>query len=110
MGRFYGSVGYGQGVEVAPGVWEDVVTERKYYGDVLRTSRSLTQGDKVNSDISVGNRLSIVADAYALDHFFTIRYVVWSGTKWVVSNVDVERPRLILSLGGVYNGPTPEVA
>ena len=107
MGRFYGSVGYGQSVEVAPGVWEEEIVEREYYGDILRNSRSLTQGEKVVSDISVGNRISIVADAYALDHIFNMKYVVWSGARWIVSSVDVERPRLVLSLGGVYNGPTP---
>lgn len=105
--RFYDAVGYGTSVEVAPGVWEDVISELNYRGDVLRNSRKYSEGDKVNDDLSVGNHISIVADDYALLHFIEIRYVKWSGTLWKVSSVEVESPRLILRLGGVYNGPTP---
>lgn len=107
MAKFRGVVGYGETVEVAPGVWDDVVTEKTYRGDVIRNSRSLDDGTKVNDDLSVGNSISIVADAYANQHFFAIRYVEWAGSLWKVSNVDVERPRLILRLGGVHNGPRP---
>lgn len=107
MAKFYGRIGYGESVETAEGVWEDVITERNAYGDVLRNSRRLDNGDKLNNDISVGNSISIVADAYANKHFFAMRYVEWAGVLWVVSNVDVEPPRLILRLGGVYNGPEP---
>lgn len=106
MAKFYGVVGYGETVEKAPGVWDDVITEYSYYGDVVRNSRTLQEGDKVNDDISVDNSLSIVADAYAREHFFAIRYVRWAGALWKVSNVEVQSPRLILRLGGVYNGPT----
>lgn len=107
MAKFYGKIGYGETVETSPGVWEDIIVERSYFGDVVRNSRKLEGEDKVNYDISVGNSISIVADAYANDHFFAIRYVEWAGTLWTVSNVDVESPRLTLRLGGVYNGPTP---
>lgn len=108
MARFYGEVGFAQvNVETAPGVWEDVVIERKYFGDVLRNSRRLDGGDQVNNDISVGNSISIVADDDAFGHFFNMRYVMWMGTRWIVSDVEVQSPRLILKLGGVYNGPTP---
>lgn len=107
MAKFYGEVGYGLTVETAPGVWRDQITEQKYFGDVIRNSRKLDTGDKVNGDITVGNSISIVADAYANTHFFAIRYVRWAGTLWVVSDVEVQSPRLILRLGGVYNGPTP---
>lgn len=105
MARFYGEVGYGESVEKAPGVWEDVIVERSYYGDVVRNTRRLQNGEKVNDDISVGNSISIVADAYANEHFFAIRYVKWAGTLWTVSEVEVQSPRLLLRLGGIYNGP-----
>ncbi len=105
MAKFFGKIGYGLSMETRPGVWEDVITERDYYGDVVRNSRALQEGEKVNNDLSVGNSISIVADAYANEHFFAIRYIRWAGTLWTVANVDVERPRLILRLGGVYNGP-----
>lgn len=106
MAKFYGEIGYGETVEVRPGVWDDVIVERKHYGDVVRNSRQLDSGEKVNDDLSVGNSISIVADAYANGHFFAIRYIRWAGTLWKVDNVDVESPRLVLRLGGVYNGPT----
>ena len=107
MAKFYGEIGYGESVETAPGVWEDVVVEYSYYGDVLRNARSLENGENLNFNINVNNSISIVADAYANEHFFAIRYVKWMGTLWKVTNVEVKSPRLILQLGGVYNGNTP---
>lgn len=105
MARFYGKVGYGLTVETSPGVWEDIIEVKSYYGDVLLNTRDLQPGDKLHDDIVVGNRISIVADAYAYNNFFNIKYVEWSGVKWKIDKVEVERPRLTLSLGGVYNGP-----
>lgn len=106
--RFFGKVGYSEGtVEVRRGVHEEQIVEFPYYGDVRRNSRDLDVSEKVNPDTRVGNSISIVADAYANEHFFAIRYVEWQGVRWVVSNVLVEPPRLLLRLGGVYNGRTP---
>lgn len=103
MPKFYGSVGYAKTVETSPGVSVEQITERNYYGDVIRNTRRLQSADKVNDDINISNEISIVADPYANDHFYAIRYVVFQGAKWKVSNVDVQYPRLILSLGGLYN-------
>ena len=109
MARFFGEVGYGDSVETpsGSGVWKDVATEVEYYGDVIRNTRKLESGESLNDDITVGNSISIVADDYAVKHFFKIKYVRWSGVLWTVTNVEVRSPRLILSLGSVYNGPTP---
>lgn len=103
MPKFYGAVGYTKTVETSPGVSVEQITERNYYGDVIRNTRRLQSADKVNDDINISNEISIVADPYANDHFYAIRYVVFQGAKWKVSNVDVQYPRLILSLGGLYN-------
>jgi hypothetical protein len=108
--RFFGRIGYGVPTETAPGVWKDEIIERSYYGDVTRNSRNLREGENLNFDLSVQNSISIVADAYANDHFFAIRYVEWAGTLWTISSVEVQSPRLLLRLGEVYNGPTPAVA
>lgn len=105
--RFSGKIGFGHSTQVAPGVWKDVITEKPYFGDVVRNSRQLREGDKLNDDISVGNSISVVADAYANENFFAMRYVEWAGALWKVDNVDVQRPRLLLRLGGVYNGTRP---
>lgn len=106
MAKFAGIVGYAhQAVEVRPGVWVEEIVERFYYGDVLRNSRGLAEVERVNLDISVGNSISIVADAYANEHFFAIRFLEWAGSAWTVTDVTVEPPRLLMRLGGVYNGP-----
>lgn len=101
--KYYGNVGYANSVETSPGVWEDKIVTRPYYGDILRNTRRLQTGEYLNDDISVSNSISIIADAYAYENFFAIRFVEWMGTKWKVDSVEVQRPRLILSLGGVYN-------
>jgi hypothetical protein len=106
MARFYGKIGYGEMIEASPGVHVDVFIERYYYGEIVRNSRNLSEGENLNKDLSITNSISIVADAYANEHFFAIRYVEWAGTLWTVSTVEVQRPRLLLSLGEVYNGPT----
>lgn len=108
MARFHGRIGYGEPKESASGsgVWVDNIVERSYYGDVIRNTRKLAQGENLNNDLSVGNQISILADAYANDHFFAIRYVEWAGVLWTVATVEVQSPRLILWLGEVYNGPT----
>lgn len=107
MAKFYGEIGYGAAVEIRPGVWDDVIVEYPSYGDVVRNTRGLENGSSVNDDISVGNSISIVADAYAREHIFAMRYISWQGARWKIVEVEVVRPRLLLRLGGVYNGPTP---
>lgn len=109
MARFYGNVGYAETVETPTdsGIWINVITEYPYFGDVVRNTAKFEGAEKLNNDISVGNSISIVADQHAVDHFFDIKYVEWAGTLWTVTSVEVKSPRLILSLGSVYNGPTP---
>lgn len=108
MARFYGEIGYGSTVQTPAnsGIWKDTITERHYYGDVIRNIRRLEDGEGLNNDISLGNSISVLADEYANNNFFDIKYVRWAGTLWTVTSVEVKSPRLILSLGSVYNGPT----
>lgn len=108
MAKFYGKIGYGESVETPPGsgIWVDTITERSYFGDVIRNARKLQEGEYLNNDLSVSNSISILADAYANNHFFAIRYIEWAGALWTVSEVTVESPRLLFKLGEVYNGPT----
>jgi hypothetical protein len=108
MTRFHGNVGYGVTAESPPGsgVWKDTITEIPYFGDIVRTIRRSQAGEVINNTISSSNSISIVADAYANENFSAIRYVVWQGTKWTVPSVEVQAPRLILSLGEVYNDPS----
>lgn len=104
MAKFYGKIGYANTVETEPGVYEEQIVERSYYGDLIRNTRRLQSADQVNDNINISNEISIVADPYATNNFHTMRYAVFMGTKWKISNVEVSYPRLILTLGGVYNG------
>jgi hypothetical protein len=107
MARFYGRVGFGESTETKPGVFADIIVEHTFYGDVVQNRRNLQQGDNLNRDLSVSNSISIVANAYARERFFAIKYVEWAGKLWTVTDVEVQAPRLILQLGEVYNGPIP---
>lgn len=126
MAKFFGKIGYVQSVEkvniidpIPPetepteektGVWIHTVTERDYSGDVVRLTQHWNSTiDKTNDDLNLNNRISIVADDFAYQNFSAIRYVTWNGVRWKVSSIEVQRPRLVLSLGGVYNGPTATV-
>lgn len=104
MAKFYGQIGYAETIEIRPGVWDEQITERSYYGDLIRNSRRLQSAEQTNDDINVANEISIVADPYANEHFYAMRYVVFGGAKWKITSVEVKYPRLVLTVGGVYNG------
>ncbi len=106
MARFYGMIGFAIQKEAKPGVWKDEIVERPYYGDVLRNMRKLQNGEGVNDDINVANQVEIVADPFANENFFAMRYVTVMGAKWKVTSVEVKYPRLVLTIGGIYNGGT----
>lgn len=105
--RFFGEVGYGVAVKKAPGVHEDVITERSYYGNVDQNTVAARTGQSVLAESSFQASISVVADAYALENYTAIKYIRWNGTLWTVTSVAVQRPRLVLMLGEVYHGPTP---
>lgn len=108
MPKFYGKIGFVKECdETSPGVYEDQYVEREYYGDVIRNNRSLQTADQVNDDIAINNEISVVADPYARDHFYAMRYIHFMGAKWKVTKVEVQYPRLILSIGGLYNAKSP---
>lgn len=104
MAKYYGKIGFAESKETNPGVWVDDIVTRHYYGDLNRNSRRLQSSGNLNDNIAITNELSIVADPYANENFHAIRYVEFMGTRWKVTNVEVQYPRLILSLGEVYNG------
>lgn len=105
MAKFYDAVGYAELTEESPGVWTENIIERKHYGDVLSNNRRLQSADQLNDNINLSDRISIVADPYAMHNYFNIRYVKYMGAKWKVSSVDAsQRPRMILTTGGLYNG------
>ena len=104
MAKFYGKIGYAESKETTPGIWEEQIIEREYRGDLIRNTRLMQTAESLNDDINISNEISIVADPYANQNFHSMRYVEFMGAKWKISNVDVQYPRLILSIGGIYNG------
>ena len=104
MAKYYGVIGYAETAETAPGVYEEQITERNYYGELVRNTRRLQTSDQVNDNINIANEISIIADPFATQNFHAMRYIEFMGAKWKITNVEVRYPRLILTIGGVYNG------
>ena len=108
MAKFFGRIGYVETVETKSGVWKPQIVEREYFGDLTRNVRRYESSgqlnENLNDDINVANEISIVADPFANENFHAMRYVIFMGAKWKISNVEVCHPRLLLTIGGVYNG------
>ena len=104
MSKFFGIIGYAEMKETVPGVWKEEIVKRNYYGDVIRNTRRLQSADQINDNINVSNEISIVADPFANQNFHSMQYAAYMGSNWNITNVEVRPPRLILSLGGLYNG------
>ena len=107
--KYYGMIGYGVEAEslTQPSVWESVIVERPYKGELIRNSRRIQTGEDINDNITISNEITIIADPYALQNYMNIKYAEVRGARWKVNYVEVNHPRLRLTLGGVYNGPTP---
>lgn len=106
MSKYHGKIGYGREAETAPGVYEMQFVERSYFGDVIRNARRIEDGEGLNENINVDNSFSIMGDAYAYEHFFDMKYIHWMGALWTINSVEVKRPRLVIRVRGLYNGPT----
>ena len=104
MAKFYGVIGYVDTKDDGHGVWEEETIEKEHYGDILQDTRRYQQSGNVHDNIVMANRISIIATPFAMENSHLIRYVKFMGTKWKVSSIEVQYPRLILTLGDVYNG------
>lgn len=103
MAKFHGIIGYAIPEETKPGVWMDRIIERYSDGDVIKNSSGWsTSSDSTNDELTINNQISIIADPFAYQNFHSMKYVEFMGTKWKIKNVDVQYPRLILSVGGLY--------
>jgi hypothetical protein len=104
MAKFSGKVGFVSNTKTAPGIFTNIATERDYKGDILRSAKRWSNEQTINPDLIITNRISIVADRFALSNLDGLKYVILKNKKWSISSFDIEHPRLILNLGGVYNG------
>src|SRR5699024_8897651 len=101
MAKYSGMVGYAIQREVRPDIWESVPVERKMRGDVYKLSNRVDSGSKVNDDITLNTTISLIADPFAYENFTNLKYVTYLGVKWKVTEVDIQRPRLVLTIGGI---------
>lgn len=102
MAKWYGKVGFAETLETDLDEWTETIIERPYPGDILSISRSMQTGNEINNDITISNKISFITDPYARQNFHNIRYVTYMGNKWRVTNINVEYPRLTLTLGGIW--------
>jgi hypothetical protein len=110
MNKFFGKIGYSVMIQTAPGVNREKLIERDYYGDVIRNTSQHQNSDTLNDNVNISNEISIVADPFAYENFHSMRYVIFMGAKWKITNIEVQYPRLILTVGGVYNGSANKTA
>lgn len=106
MAKFSGVIGYAIPKLTAPGVWGEEIIEKPYRGDILKNMNRWQTTDKVNDNFVLSNRISIISDPFSEKNLQWIKYVNWKGVNWKVESIDILRPRIILSIGGVYNGTT----
>lgn len=103
MAKFYGKIGFLDTIETEPGLWQETFQEKPYYGDIVRNTTKWQTAGKVNDDISLNNSISIIADPYASENFQKMRYVEFMDNKWKIESIEVQYPRLILSIGGEWH-------
>ena len=103
MNKWYGEIGFAEQVETCPGVWVETISPHYYYGDIVQNNRRYQSTTNLNDNITISNRISILADSFTYHNSHLIRYVEFMGIRWKVSNIEVQYPRLILTLGDVYN-------
>jgi len=111
MAKFYGIIGFSileerpSGEEgVNTGIYEETVVEKNYRGDILRNARRWEQSENLNDNLTINNTFSIIADSFALQNYQAMKYMTWSGSSWKITNIEIQRPRIIITVGGVYNG------
>lgn len=107
MAKFYGLIGYARLKESKPGVWIDEIVEKNYRGDIVIDQRRWRPDEKVNDDINIDNSISIIADEYAYNNIGSMKYIVWNNTPWKIQSFSINRPRIVIQIGGIYNGERP---
>lgn len=104
MAKFFGKIGFAHSVETKQGVHQEEFVDREYYGDLIRNSRRIQNStESTNKNVSLGNDISILADSYANENIYAMRYVEFAGNKWRIDSAEIDYPRIRLNIGGLYN-------
>lgn len=108
MARFHGTVGFLiEEDDQTTGIVRKTVVEKSYFGRVIEHSRKWQSSDSATDDVVLANQIAITANDYAFEHATTLAYVTYMGGRWKVTGIRIKRPEIILTLGGIYNGPRP---
>lgn len=106
--KFYGNIGFAVTVDDGDGVWKETITDKKYTGDVMRLSRNRESGEHINDGLRINTQISLLLDPWFQEHLSQIRYVEYMNTKWIAESVEVQYPRVNITLGGIYHGYEPD--
>lgn len=108
--KFHGYIGFWLGdIEIEPGIWEPNIIERHYVGEVTRNYRKFDQvADKQNDDLTVNNQFSVLSDLYLRENLTSMKYILWNGVRWKINTFELKYPRIVMEIGGLYNGKTPK--
>ena len=105
MAKWFGKIGYSSTIQTAPGVWKNQEIMYDYYGDVIRNTSSWSaNSESTNDNLNLDVQISIVSDPFAYQNFHSMKWIEFMGAKWKITRVEPKYPRLILSVGGVWNG------
>ena len=110
MAKYSGKIGFRVSYEKRPGIFIDTITEKVYRGDVISNSQRNQNSDGLNDNVIIDNTIEIISNDFASTNLNNIKYATWKGIRWDVTKVQYldDNPRLVLRLGGVYNGQTPD--
>lgn len=103
MSKCSGFIGYALTEETQPGVWSETITEKKYYGDVVRDNRKIVDQGEINGSVNINNNISIISNSFMMNNMAFMRYITFMNSKWKINSVDIKPPRIIITLGGLYN-------
>lgn len=103
MPKCSGFIGYALTGETQPGVWSETITEKKYYGDIVRDNRRIVDQGEINGSINISNNISVISNSFMMSNMAFMRYITFMNSKWKISSVDIKPPRIIITLGGLYN-------
>lgn len=103
MSKCSGVIGYALAGETQPGVWTEGITEKKYYGDVVRDNRRIVDQGDINGNLNISNNISVVSNRFMLENMAFMRYISFANSKWKIASVDIKPPRITITLGGLYN-------
>ena len=105
MNRVIIKLGFSYTRDDGHGVWKQVNTEKVYKAEITSHKWYLNrEKDTPNVSYKTGESFSVLMDSFLQENLGYITYVVLNGVKWDISSIDVQRPRVHITPGGMYHG------